>query len=155
MLRNDYEGQTCSVAGCLELIGERWTLLVIRDIFRGKRRFDEIQASLGVARNVLTTRLQRLVDEEILERRAYSERPLRYEYFLTEKGIDLWPVLVAIQGWGDRHLAGPEGPPVEVVHKGDCGGRVNDRGICERCGEVLTARQARAVERLPVSGASW
>jgi DNA-binding HxlR family transcriptional regulator len=154
VLGKDYEGQICSVARSLELIGERWSLLVIRDVFRGKRRFDEIQQSLGLARNVLTARLQRLVDEGILERRAYSERPPRFEYFLTEKGIDLWPVLVAIQGWGDRHLAGADGPPVEIVHKGECGGAVTDRGICERCGKVLSAREARAVERLPVSAAA-
>lgn len=151
MLGNDYQGQTCSIAGCLELIGERWTLLIIRDVFRGKRRFDEIQASLGVARNVLSARLQRLIDEGILERRAYSERPPRYEYFLTEKGLDLWPVLIAMLGWGDRHLFGSEGPPMTVVHKGECGGAVSDRGICERCGKQLGAREARAIERLPVS----
>ena len=151
MLGSDYQGQTCSIAGCLELIGERWTLLIVRDVFRGKRRFDEIQVSLGVARNVLTTRLQRLVDEGILERRAYSDRPPRHEYFLTERGLDLWPVLIAMLGWGDRHLAGPEGPPMTVVHKGDCGGPVSDRGICGRCGRQLGAREARAVERLPVS----
>jgi hypothetical protein len=103
---------------------------------------------------VLATRLQRLLDEGILERRPYSERPVRYEYFLTEKGIDLWPVLIAILGWGDRHLAGPEGPPLEVVHKGECGGHVNDRGICEACGNLLSAREARAVERLPASAAA-
>jgi DNA-binding HxlR family transcriptional regulator len=151
MLRNDYQGQTCSIAGCLELIGERWSLLIVRDVFRGKRRFDEIQESLGIARNVLTNRLQRLVDEGILERRPYSERPPRHEYFLTEAGLDLWPVLVAMLGWGDRNIARPEGPPMTIVHKGDCGGTVSDRGICERCGKQLSAREARAIERVPVS----
>ena len=151
MLRNDYEGQTCSIAGCLELIGERWSLLIVRDVFRGKRRFDEIQESLGVARNVLTTRLQRLVDEGILERRPYSERPPRHEYFLTEAGLDLWPVLVAMLGWGDRNIARPGGPPMTIVHKGECGGPVSDRGICERCGKQLSAREARAIERVVVS----
>ena len=154
MLRNDYDGQTCSVAGCLELIGERWTLLIIRDVFRGKRRFDEIQSSLGVARNILAARLQRLVDEDILERRPYSERPTRYEYFLTEKGLDLWPVLVAMLGWGDRHIPRPEGPPMTIVHKGECGGAVNDRGICERCGETLNAREARGIEQVAVGAAA-
>ena len=144
MLRKDYKGQLCSIARALELVGERWTLLVIRDVFRGLRRFDEIQSSLGIARNVLTARLQSLVDEEILERRPYRERPLRYEYFLTEKGLDLWPVLVSMLEFGDKHLA-PEGPPLEVRHKGGCGGRVNGRGICERCGDLLTARDAVSV----------
>jgi DNA-binding HxlR family transcriptional regulator len=126
------------------LIGERWTLLVIRDIFNGKRRFEQIQSNLGVARNVLTNRLERLVEQEILERRPYQERPARYEYFLTEKGIDLWPTLVAMLKWGDKYLSQTEGPPMVIVHKG-CGGLVDDRRICERCGELLSARDARAV----------
>ena len=154
MLGNDYKGQVCSIAATLELIGERWSLLIIRDIFNGNRRFDQIQGSLGIARNVLTTRLQRLVDEGILERRPYIHNPPRQEYFLTEKGLDLWPVLIAMLGWGDRHLAGPEGPPMMIVHKGDCGGEVSDRGICERCGEVLEAREARAIRRVPAAAAA-
>ena len=140
VLKREY-GQDCSIARSLELIGERWTLLVIRDVFMGNRRFDELQTSLGVARNVLSSRLQRLVDEGILERRVYQERPERFEYFLTQKGLDLWPVLVALIGWGDRHLTPG---PVRIVHK-DCGGRVNDRRICERCGAELDVRDARAV----------
>jgi DNA-binding HxlR family transcriptional regulator len=154
VLGKDYKGQNCSVAATLELIGERWSLLVLRDVFSGRRRFEQIQRANGIASNVLTARLQRLVDEGILERRPYSWRPPRYEYFLTEKGLDLWPVLIAIMGWGDRHLSGDEGPPVEVLHKGECGGRVNDRGICEACGKVLSAREARAVERAPVVAAA-
>jgi DNA-binding HxlR family transcriptional regulator len=144
MLLRDYRGQDCSIAATLELIGERWTLLVIRDVFMGNRRFDEIQRSLGVARNVLATRLQRLTDEGFLEKRRYQESPARFEYFLTEKGLDLWPVLIALIGWGDRHAAGEDGPPVAIVHKG-CAGRVNDRRICELCGEWLEVRDARAV----------
>ena len=103
MLKNTYEGQACSIARSLELIGERWTLLIVRDIFRGQRRFDDIQESLGIARNVLANRLDRLVEEGIIEKRRYQERPPRYEYFLTEKGIDLWPVLVSLIKWGDKH----------------------------------------------------
>jgi DNA-binding HxlR family transcriptional regulator len=144
MLGRDYSDQVCSIARTLELLGERWTLLVIRDVLSGNRRFGEIHESLGVARNVLSARLQRLVDEGILERRRYQERPARYEYFLTEKGLDLWPTMMAMLAWGDRHLAGLEGPPIVVVHKG-CGGHVNDRRICERCGKPLEVREARAV----------
>ena len=144
MLERDYRGQDCSIAATLELIGERWTILVIRDIWLGRRRFGQIQESLGIARNVLSTRLARLLEAGIVEKRIYSERPERYEYFLTEKGLDLWPVMVAMLGWGDRHLAGPEGPAVAIVHK-DCGGAVNDRRICERCGQQLDVRDARAV----------
>ena len=145
MLRKDYEGQVCSIAKTLELIGERWTLLVVRDVFRGKRRFDQIQQSLGIARNVLTARLEALVEQGILERRCYCERPPRYEYFLTDKGLDLWPVLVSMLEFGDRYLA-PEGPPMTVLHKEPCGGRVNGRGICDSCGELLSARDAVSIE---------
>ncbi|HEX3241083.1 MAG TPA: helix-turn-helix domain-containing protein [Solirubrobacterales bacterium] len=144
MLRHDYPGQFCSVAKSLEVIGERWSLLIVREVMHGRRRFSHLQGSLGVARNVLSARLARLIEEGILERRAYQESPPRYEYFLTEKGLDLWPALIALQGWGDRHSAGPEGPPMMLLHKG-CGGRVTDRGICGECGEVLHARDARAV----------
>ena len=144
VLRHDYPGQVCSIAKSLEVIGERWSLLIVRDVMGGNRRFGELQASLGIARNVLAARLQRLLDEDILERRAYSESPPRYEYFLTEKGLDLWPALIALLGWGDRHSAGPEGPPMLIVHK-ECGGPVSDRGICESCGKVLNARDARQV----------
>jgi DNA-binding HxlR family transcriptional regulator len=144
VLHRDYPGQICSIAKSLEVIGERWSLLIVRDVLNGNRRFGELQRSLGVARNVLSARLQRLVDEGILERRAYQESPPRHEYFLTEKGLDLWPALIALQGWGDRHSTGPEGPPMLLVHK-ECGGPVSDRGICESCGRVLNARDARPV----------
>jgi DNA-binding HxlR family transcriptional regulator len=144
VLRSDYPGQNCSAARALELVGERWTLLILRDVLSGARRFDQIQRSLGVARNVLAARLERLVEEGILERRQYSSHPPRDEYFLTEKGLDLWPVLVALISWGDKHAASPAGPPTLIVHKG-CGGRMNDRRICERCGEELGVRDARAV----------
>ncbi|MBS1880066.1 MAG: helix-turn-helix transcriptional regulator [Actinobacteria bacterium] len=144
MLRSDYPGQFCSIAKSLEVIGERWSLLIVRDILNGHRRFGELQQSLGIARNVLSARLQRLVDEGILERRAYQESPPRHEYFLTEKGLDLWPALIALMHWGDRYSSGPDGPPRLIVHK-ECGGEVSERGICERCGEVLHARDARQV----------
>jgi len=149
MLRADYPGQFCSIAKSLEVIGERWSLLIVRDILNGNRRFGEIQSSLGIARNVLSSRLQRLIDEDILVRRAYQESPPRHEYFLTEKGLDLWPALIALMGWGDRWSTGPDGPPRVIIHK-ECGGEVSDRGICDRCGEVLNARDARQV-----AGPGW
>jgi DNA-binding HxlR family transcriptional regulator len=145
MLASDYPDQRCSIARSLELIGERWTLLILRDVFSGRRRFDEIQRSLGIARNVLTARLGRLVDEGILYRRAYQERPERHEYRLTEKGLDLWPVLVSLLAWGDRHLPEEGGPPVVLVHRG-CGGQINDRRICDSCGAELGVRDAVALE---------
>jgi DNA-binding HxlR family transcriptional regulator len=138
MLKREYD-QVCSIARTLEVLGERWTLLVIRDVFNGRRRFDQIQENLGVARNVLSTRLARLVDEGILEKRPYQERPPRYEYFLTEKGLDLWPVMISLLHWGDRHLAEATGPPMLIRHK-RCDGLVDDRGYCTECGERLNAR---------------
>lgn len=148
MLARDYD-LDCSIARSLELIGERWSLLVIRDVFLGNRRFDEIQASLGIARNVLASRLQRLVDEGILERRPYQSHPERHEYFLTEMGLDLWPVLVTLMSFGDKYLLGEGEPPMRIVHKA-CGGVVDDRRICGRCGELLAVRDARAEPSLPL-----
>jgi DNA-binding HxlR family transcriptional regulator len=144
VLHRDYPGLDCSVAKALEVIGERWSLLIVRDVMHGNRRFGEMQESLGIARNVLSARLQRLVDEEILERRAYQESPPRYEYFLTQKGLDLWPALIALLNWGDRYSPSPEGPRRLIVHK-ECGGTVSERGICESCGKLLTARDAKQV----------
>jgi DNA-binding HxlR family transcriptional regulator len=146
MLGNDYKGQNCSIARTLELVGERWTVLVLRDVFLGIRRFDAIQRDLGVARNVLATRLDRLVAEDVLQKVAYQERPPRYEYQLTEKGLDLWPVIVELLRWGDRHAA-PAGPPVLLRHR-DCGGLMDERRICESCGKPLRPREVRA-ERGP------
>src|SRR5689334_23900540 len=110
----------------------------------GHRRFDQLQKALGVARNVLSARLQRLVEEDILERRAYQSNPERHEYFLTEKGLDLWPALIALLNWGDRYSPSPEGPRRLIVHK-ECGGTVSERGICESCGKLLHARDAKQV----------
>ena len=110
MLGRTYDGQNCSVAKTLELVGERWTVLILREIYFGRRRFDEIADGLGIARNVLTQRLQRLVEEDVLTKVAYQERPQRFEYRLTDKGLDLWPVMVTMMQFGDRYYA-PEGPP--------------------------------------------
>jgi DNA-binding HxlR family transcriptional regulator len=152
MLKNDYEDQNCSIARALELVGERWTILVLRDVFLGRRRFDQIQQSLGVARNVLAARLDRLVAEGILERVPYQERPLRHEYLLTAKGVDLWPVTVELLRWGDRYAAPEAGPPIVLRHK-DCGGELGERRVCMRCGESLQVSDVRA-EPGPGAGAS-
>jgi DNA-binding HxlR family transcriptional regulator len=109
VLKRAYDGQVCSIARSLELIGDRWTLLIVRDLVLGLSRFDEFLESLGVASNVLTDRLNRLVDEGIVERVRYSERPERFEYRLTAKGRELGPVLLALMQWGDRHIS--EKPP--------------------------------------------
>ena len=138
MLPRTYEGQRCSIAKALELLGERWTLLVIREAFLGTRRFEAFAERLDIARNVLTARLSRLVEEGVLDRVRYQERPERFEYRLTEKGIDLWPVVVSLLQFGDRYYA-PDGPPVELIHK-NCGGHVDAHRTCDTCGQRLTAR---------------
>ena len=105
MLKRHYEGQVCSIARALELVGDRWTLLVIRDIALGLRRFDQLQNSLGVASNVLADRLNRLTADGILDRVRYGERPERFEYRLTKKGRELGVALLALMQWGDRYLS--------------------------------------------------
>jgi DNA-binding HxlR family transcriptional regulator len=144
MLGNDYENQTCSIAGALEVVGERWSLLIVRNIFLGLRRFDEIQQNLGIARNVLQKRLTRLIDGGVVEKRLYQERPPRHEYRLTDKGVDLWPTIVALMQWGDRHAAPAAGPPVLLEHRG-CGGGVDQHRVCETCGTPLAAADVRGV----------
>jgi DNA-binding HxlR family transcriptional regulator len=117
VLKRDYTDQNCSIARALEVVGERWTLLIIRDAFLGLRRFDEFQQSLGIARNVLTDRLTRLVDEGILERVPYSERPARYEYRLTPKGRELNIALAGLRQWGDKHRS--DKPPRLMRRRAD------------------------------------
>ena len=113
MLRRDYDDQNCSIARALEIVGERWTLLIVRDALLGRTRFEQFQQSLGVARNVLTDRLNRLVDAGILERVRYSERPERYEYRLTEKGRDLRVALAGLRQWGDAYVS----PKPPTLHR--------------------------------------
>jgi DNA-binding HxlR family transcriptional regulator len=148
-LKRGYEDQVCNMAATLEIVGERWTLLIVRDVLIGLRRFDQLQEELGLARNVLQTRLEMLVEHGILERRPYQERPLRHEYHLTAKGHDLWPVVTSLMQWGDRHASRPQGPSIVLEHRG-CGGAVGLHQICEACGAPLDQREIRA---LPGPGA--
>jgi DNA-binding HxlR family transcriptional regulator len=129
----------CSIARTLEVIGEWWTLLILRDAFLGLRRFDDFQRSLGIARNILTDRLNTLVGHGILERICYQERPARYEYGLTEKGRDLYPVIIGLLRWGDHWTAGPEGPPLVLEHQ-SCGQEVMPILVCPTCREEITAQ---------------
>jgi DNA-binding HxlR family transcriptional regulator len=117
VLKRDYEGQNCSIARTLEIVGDRWTLLIIRDVALGLHRFDEFLESLGIASNVLTDRLNRLVSEGVLERIRYSERPERFEYGLTKKGRELGVALLALMQWGDRHLS--DKPPIVARRRSD------------------------------------
>jgi DNA-binding HxlR family transcriptional regulator len=150
MLKSDYSNQNCSIAAALEVVGERWSLLIVREILLGVRRFDEIQSDLGIARNVLQTRLRHLEEQGVVERRLYQERPARHEYMLTEKGLDLWPTMVALMAWGDEHARIPAGKPVVLEHRG-CGGEVDDHLMCRECGARMSVRDVRA---LPGPGAS-
>src|SRR3954452_21769932 len=120
MRRTSFAEMDCSVAQSLEVVGEWWSLLIVRDCFQGIRRFEAFQRHLGIARNVLTERLQRLVDEGILERHPYQSNPERFEYRLTEKGLDLYPVIIGLLRWGDKWASGEVGPPVILTHKA-CG----------------------------------
>jgi DNA-binding HxlR family transcriptional regulator len=133
MLHRTYDDQVCSIARTLEVLGERWTLLIIRDVLLGLRRFDDFQQSLGVARNVLTDRLKRLVEAGVLERVEYQRRPPRFEYHLTSKGRELAVPIVALMHWGDRHLADPAGPPRLTRHR-QCGGQLHAQLTCQQCG---------------------
>ena len=135
MSPTDFAAMECSIARTLDAIGDRWSLLVIRDAFYGVRRFDAFQKELGVARNILTDRLQKLVDKGILERRQYEERPPRFEYRLTERGRDLVGVVLAMMRWGDRWTGKGEAP-VSIIHT-TCGHVTQPLVACSECGEEL------------------
>lgn len=132
----------CSIAATLDIIGDRWSLLILRDVFRGGRRFSEIQTDLGIAKNLLSDRLSRLVDEEVLERVPYQERPVRYEYRLTAKGADLSPALIALMHWGDRWYA-ENGAPTVLVHD-RCGQPLDQAVRCASCEEIVSPGQIRS-----------
>lgn len=134
---------TCSVARTLGVIGDRWTLLILRDAFLGMRRFDQFQADLGTSRHRLADRLKKLTAQGILERVPYQNRPTRHEYRLTEKGRDLYPVIVSLTRWGDRWMADDDGPPIELVHRA-CGKHIMPALTCPECGEPVAARDMQA-----------
>lgn len=143
MQRTSFEDMNCSVAQGLEIVGEWWTMLIVRDAFLGVTRFDDFHARLGISRNVLNQRLNHLVAHDVLTKVPYSEHPPRFDYRLTAKGKDLWPVLTALRQWGDRWHA-PAGPPIEVVHNG-CGHVAQIVPVCSECGEAVTYRDVRVV----------
>jgi DNA-binding HxlR family transcriptional regulator len=141
MRRTSFEDMHCSVAQTLELVGEWWTLLVVRDLLLGVTRFEALQEGLGISRNILTDRLRTLEEAGIVERHAYQDRPARYDYRLTEKGRDLWTVVNAVREWGDRWAA-PEGPPLEMVHR-RCGHTTSAVLTCSHCREPLEYHELR------------
>src|SRR5215207_4702821 len=142
--------QTCSIARTLELIGERWTLLILRDVLLGARRFEDLQRTTGAATNILADRLNTLVEHGILRRVPLADRPDRFEYRPTRAGAELTHVLQALMQWGDRHTAGPEGAPRVIFHTA-CGHATTPVHTCEHCGEPLEPSE---VEIRPGPGAS-
>jgi DNA-binding HxlR family transcriptional regulator len=124
--------KTCSIGQAMDILGERWTFLILREAFFGVRRFTGFQRNLGIARNILSARLQRLVAAGLLERRLYSEEPARYEYRLTEMGRDLYPVVISIMRWGDKHLSGEDHKPLLLRHS--CGHDAQPQLVCSHCG---------------------
>ncbi|MFJ6166394.1 winged helix-turn-helix transcriptional regulator [Micromonospora orduensis] len=147
----DWSVDNCTIARAMAILGERWTLVVLREVFNGVRRFDDMRVRTGIPRQVLTNRLTALVRQGVLRREPYREpgSRLRHEYRLTEKGLDLWPVLVAVLGWGDRYLADPEGSPLSVGHR-DCGAEVR---VTLRCADGHEVGEPRDVLPRPGPGA--
>jgi DNA-binding HxlR family transcriptional regulator len=133
----------CSIARALELIGDRWTILILRDAFRGLHRFDDLQRDLEIPRAVLAERLKRLVEHGVLERRQYRDHPPRFEYRLTPMGVELSPILVALMRWGDRHLAGAAGPPTVLVHDA-CGHELDQSFVCWSCDQTFAPTHIRS-----------
>jgi len=132
----------CSIARTLEAVGDRWTLLILRDLFRGVRRFERLHEDLGIARNLLTDRLRRLEDAEIIQRVPYQQRPLRHEYRLTASGRDLSPALIALMSWGDRWQA-EDGPPTLLIHDA-CETPIQYTVRCSSCDEPVAAHHIRS-----------
>src|SRR5690349_11770667 len=144
MQRTGFGDMACSIARTLDVIGEPWSPLILRDVWVGMNRFDQIQADLGISRKVLTERLNHLVDEGVLERRPYDRRP-RHEYVLTDKGTDLVDVLLVMTRWGDAWLAGKAGPP--VLHRHRACGEISHVDLrCDHCGEPMRAADVELLE---------
>ena len=136
----ELDRQPCSLARTLSVIGDRWTLLVIRDCFLGVRRFENFEARLGIARHVLADRLKKLTEAGVLTKVPYQERPRREEYRLSEKGLALYPALIALLDWGDTYMSGKSGPPVLRRHR-PCGHETHGVMVCSECGEPLDPRE--------------
>jgi DNA-binding HxlR family transcriptional regulator len=143
MASGSADPRVCSIARTLEIVGEKWALLAVREVFLGNRRFDEMVHRTGAPRDTLAARLRTLVTAGILERRQYSDHPARYEYLLTPAGRELYPVILTLMRWGDEHLADDHRPPMVLEHH--CGHRLVADVVCEACGEQVQARDVHAV----------
>jgi DNA-binding HxlR family transcriptional regulator len=134
------EEEPCSVARTIGVIGDRWTLLILRECFLRTRRFEAFQSALGITRHLLAERLKKLVRLGVLRRVPYQETPKRHEYILTQKGLDLYPIMMAIVHWGDTHMVDERGRPLLHEHQG-CGKTFDPVLVCSECGEPLSAKQ--------------
>ena len=134
----------CSIARALSVVGERWTVLILREAFNGVRRFDAFRDHLGIARNVLAARLHDLVSAGVLARQRYQDAPARHEYVLTDKGRALYPVILSLLRWGDEWMAEQTGPPVRLAHR-RCGHLTAPTTVCSECGEPLWPEEVRAI----------
>ena len=143
MPKQSFATIACSIARAVDVVGQRWTPLILRDLFAGMARFEDIRRDLGIASNVLAARLEDLERHEVVERRQYQSAPARYEYVLTEKGRDLYPVIATLVAWGDKWLAEPAGPPALTVHA-ECGHVTTAKAVCAECGGELNAANAIA-----------
>jgi DNA-binding HxlR family transcriptional regulator len=141
--RTDTSAWPCTVARSADVLGDHWNLLLIRQACLGMRRFNDFQAALGIGRNILATRLARLVDEGIFAKVPYQDSPARYEYRLTDKGRDVYPILAALAAWGERWLTGPEGTPL-VLHHTTCDHDMHAVVVCSECAEPINVRNVRA-----------
>jgi DNA-binding HxlR family transcriptional regulator len=141
--RSSFEDMNCAIAQSLEIIGEWWTLLILRDAFFGVTRFEEWHERLGIARNILTARLDTLVEHGVMERRPYDEARGRYDYVLTNKGRALWPVMVTLRQWGDEWVLGLGNEPIALIHQ-SCGEVSHGQLVCDHCGEPLESDQIRS-----------
>jgi DNA-binding HxlR family transcriptional regulator len=144
--RVDTSGWPCPIARSADILGDHWNLLIIREACLGTRRFDDFQRRLGIGRNILTGRLNRLVDEGLLRREPYHHRPERFEYRLSEQGREVYPILAAMAAWGDRWLGDPEGSPL-VLHHMTCDLDMHAEVVCSECHEPLDVRATRATAR--------
>jgi DNA-binding HxlR family transcriptional regulator len=142
MKRTSFADTNCPIARSLDVMGEWWTLLILRDVFCGIRRFDQLLTNLSISRNVLTDRLRTLVESGILERKMYQEKPERFEYYLTERGSELIPVLSILMNWGNRWLMTEPGETVQMIHE-TCGQSVTPQLVCNHCEEEITLQNVR------------
>ena len=134
---------TCTVARAVEIVGDPWSQMILREMFLGTRRFDQFLRNTGASPHLLSQRLKRLEAENIVKRRVYSQRPVRHEYRLTERGRDLWPIIIALKTWGDRWLGTPDDPPITLTHT-TCGHETRPYLVCSACGDPIKAVTSRA-----------